>query len=78
MICALHSRTATIACAGVAAVITIAGLTFIAAGFLPVDNRALLARQQQLETRFQTLRIARELASGEMRQAAAEGPTQTR
>ncbi|MBK6600212.1 MAG: hypothetical protein IPG28_01290 [Betaproteobacteria bacterium] len=73
----LHSRTEKTVFAGVAAMITAAGLTLIVSGFLPADDHALLARQQFLEARFETLRVARDIASGEVRQAAAEPTTQT-
>lgn len=73
----LHSRTEKTVFAGVAAMITAAGLTFIVSGFLPADDHALTARREFLDARFETLRIARDLGSGEIRQASATAPTQT-
>jgi hypothetical protein len=72
-----HSRVQKTVFAGVAAMVTVAGLTLIATGFLPADDHALTARREFLDARFETLRIARELASGEVRQASMAAPTQT-
>jgi hypothetical protein len=72
-----HSRVQKTVFAGVAAMVTAAGLTLIASGFLPADDHALTARREFLEARFETLRLARDLASGDVRQASMEAPTQT-
>ena len=72
-----HSRVQKTVFAGVAVMVTVAGLTLIATGFLPADDHALTARREFLDARFETLRIARDLGSGEIRQASATAPTQT-
>jgi hypothetical protein len=73
-----NSRVQKTILAGVALVVTVAGLMLIASGFLPADDQALTARREFLDARFESLRIARELASGEVRQALTAAPTQTR
>ena len=70
------SRTRKSVFAGVAAIVTAGLVNVIASGFLPSDDTALRERQAFLEARFESLRIARELASGEVRQAAAAPSTQ--
>ena len=63
---------------GVAAVVTAGLVNVIASGFLPSDDSALRERKAFLEARFEALRIARDIASGEIRQAAAPASTQAR
>ena len=70
------NRTRKAVFAGVAAVVTAGLVNVIASGFLPSDDTALRERQAFLEARFEALRIARDIASGEVRQAAAPGSTQ--
>ena len=70
------SRTRNTVFAGVAAIITAGLVNVIASGFLPSDDTALRQRQAFLEARFESLRIARDIASGEVRQAAAPASTQ--
>lgn len=72
------SRTRRTVFAGVAAIVTAGLVNVVASGFLPSDDTALRERQAFLESRFESLRIARDIASGEVRQAAAPAPTHTR